>query len=87
MTEPLADAKATLLRALDQLDQAHTDLTAPPQRADLIVVYSIGAGDGTGAWTEVDGWASTGGPTWLQAALLRRAADQLDDREPVPEDE
>ena len=70
-------AKATLLRALDQLERAEQDLDAEPDRVDLIVVYSIGRDNGDG-WTEVRGWAGTAAPKWIHAAMLRRAADAFD---------
>lgn len=74
-----AKAKDTLLRALDQLEQAEQDLGAEPERVDLVVIYSIGYDDsGDGAYHEVGGWASTSGPKWLHAAMLRRAADAQD---------
>lgn len=73
-------AKDTLLRALDQLEQAEQDLEGEPDRVDLVVVYSIGRDhQGDGAWHEVGGWASTSGPQWLHAAMLRRAADAFDE--------
>lgn len=76
----VAKAKDTLLRALDQLERAEQDLEAEPTRVDLCVVYSIGCEpeDDQGAWHEVGGWASTAGPKWLHAAMLRRAADAQD---------
>lgn len=85
-------AKDTLLRALDQLEQAEQDLEAEPERVDLVVVYSIGHDhQGDGAYHEVGGWASTSGPQWLHAAMLRRAADAFDEdayaADDDPEDE
>jgi hypothetical protein len=75
MSESVSKAKATLLRALDQLERAEGDLGTEPERVDLIVVYSIGYDDtGDGAWQEVGGWSSTPGPKWLHAALLDRCA-------------
>lgn len=75
----IGQAKDTLLRALDQLESAESDLEAPPERVDLVVVYSIGREhDGIGSWHEVGGWAGTSGPKWLHAAMLRRAADAFD---------
>jgi len=73
----ISRAKDTLLRALDQIEQAEQDLDAEPERVDLIVVYSIGSDDAE-AWNEVSGWASTAGPEWLFAALMRRAAAAFD---------
>lgn len=74
------DARATLLRALDELEQAEVELDGPAERVDVVVVYSVGrdTDDGTG-WAEVGGWACTAGPKWAHAALMRRAADATDD--------
>lgn len=86
----LADAKATLLRALEQIEQAEGDLENPPTAAFLNVTYSIGVStEDNGAWHEVGGWVNTGDPLWLHAAMLRRCADALDDqaREPDEDDE
>lgn len=79
MSDTTVQAKDTLLRALDQLEKAEDDLEAAPERVDLVVVYSIGKDTGDGAWHEVGGWASTAGPKWLHAAMMRRAADSFDD--------
>lgn len=76
----LDEARAALLRALDQLDGAQEDLGACPERADLVVVYAIGrTTDDSGAYHDVGGWSSTPGPKWLHAAMLRRAADAQDE--------
>jgi hypothetical protein len=87
MSESVAKAKDTLLRALEQLEQAEQDLSAEPERVDLIVVYSIGHDNvGNGAWHEVGGWASTAGPKWLHAAMLDRASRAFKDDEPYAQD-
>jgi hypothetical protein len=80
MSEAVAKAKDTLLRALEQLEQAEGDLEHPPDRVDLIVVYSIGREmpEDDGSWHEVGGWTSTAGPTWMHGAMLRRCADAFD---------
>jgi hypothetical protein len=70
----ISQAKDTLLRALDQLEQAERDLNGEAERVDLIVTYSIGRDLGIEGWDEVTGWACTPGPKWLHAALLNRAA-------------
>jgi len=73
------NAKATLLRALEQLDDAETDLGAECDSIHVCVVYSAGRQqDGDGSWHEVGGWVNTSGPLWLHAAMLRRTADALD---------
>jgi len=75
------DARATLLRVVDELDQSEQTLGQPPERVDLVVVYSVGrrAPEDAEAWHEVGGWACTSGPKWLHAALIRRAADAFDE--------
>jgi hypothetical protein len=87
--DPVDDARATLLRALDELGKATEDLGGPAERADVVVIYSVGrsAPDDAGAWHEVGGWACTGGPKWLHAAMLRRAADANDDAARAVDDE
>lgn len=74
----LTEAKETLLRALEQIEEAEADLDAEPTRADLCVVYSIGCKLEEGGFHEIGGWSSTSGPEWLHAAMLRRAADARD---------
>jgi hypothetical protein len=79
--DPIDDARATLLRALDELGKATDELGGPADRADVVVIYSVGrkVPDDDGAWHEVGGWACTSGPKWVHAAMLRRAADAQDD--------
>jgi hypothetical protein len=86
MSEPLAEARAVLLRALDALDGAKEQLDGEPERIDLCVIYSAGR-DSQDAWVEVGGWSSTAGPKWVHAALLRRAADAQDEANVAVDDE
>lgn len=78
MTTPLEEARAVLLRALEQLDNATEELEGDPERLDLVVIYSAGRTDGE-AWHEIGGWSATAGPKWTHAALLRRAASAHDE--------
>jgi hypothetical protein len=80
MTLAVDDARATLLRVLDELEQAERELDDAVERVDVVVVYSVGrpTPEDDGAWHEVGGWACTSGPKWAHAALLRRAADAFD---------
>ena len=71
-------AKAILLTALDQLEQAEQSLGQEPERVDLIVIYEIGRDTPT-AWESISGWASTPGPKWMHSAMLQRAADAQHD--------
>lgn len=87
-TTAIDKAKETLLRALDELEDAERTLEAQPDRVDLIVVYSIGRDpQGDDAWHEVGGWASTAGPKWLHAAMMRRAAEAFDEDALAQDDE
>ncbi len=72
------DARATLLRALDKLDDAAGEL-ASSDVVHLCVVYSAGGvlPDNAG-YEEIGGHVNTSGPAWLHAALLRRVADHLE---------
>jgi hypothetical protein len=78
MPAPMDDARATLLRALDELGKAVADLDGELERADVVVIYSVGRREDNGFWHEIGGWASTGGPAWAHAAMCRRAADAHD---------
>jgi hypothetical protein len=83
------EARSTLLRVLDVLGDAEAELEGAVERVDVVVAYSIGRRDvdDGGAWHEVAGWASTAGPKWAHAALLRRAADAYDVAERAVDDE
>lgn len=82
----IEDARETLLRALEQIDKAEDELGGAAERCDLVVVYSIGREEGS-AWHDIGGWASTHGPIWVHAALLRRAADSYDDATTAVDDD
>jgi hypothetical protein len=77
MTSPIDAARSALLGALDELDQAQQELSGSVERVELVCIYSIGRNVAEG-WEEIGGWASTPGPKWLHAAMLRRAADAVD---------
>ena len=66
MMSTTTEAKDTLLRALEQLEQAEQDLQGPPERVDVIVIYSIGRNQDD-EWHEIAGWSATGGPKWVHA--------------------
>jgi hypothetical protein len=74
VSDELAKARATLLRALEQLDAAQGELGAKPDRVDLVVVYSLGF-DGPGGWHHISGWVASPGPKWSHLSLLEHAAD------------
>lgn len=85
----MADAKASLLRALEQLDAAERDLDGgEADSVDLVIVYSIGRDlDDEGGWHEIGGWVSTSGPKWMHAAMLRHAARAQDETYAQDDDE
>jgi hypothetical protein len=87
VSKAVDSAKATLLRALDELEAAEGELDGTPDRVDLVVVYSIGSEQEGAGWHEIGGWASTAGPKWMHAAMLRRAADAQDDAARAVDDE
>lgn len=72
------DARATLLRALEQIEQAENELGDGGEVRHLVVVYSATKTLEDGGCHEVGGWCATTDPTWIQAALLRRAADSIE---------
>ena len=86
MSDAMDDARATLLRGLEQLDGAASDLGGTPERADVVVIYSLGRCE-DGGWHEVGGWSASNGPKWMHAAMLRRAADAQDDAARAVDDE
>ena len=73
-----ADARATLLRALEQIEEAERDLGDGGEVRYLCVVYSATKDLGDDGTHEVGGWVNTSEPLWLHAAMLRRCADSLD---------
>lgn len=83
----IGKAKDTLVRALDELEAAETELGREPDRVDLVVTYSIGYEEQGGAWHEIGGWACTAGPKWLHAAMLRRSADAQNEAARATDDE
>lgn len=81
------DAKATLLRALEQIERAEADLGEGGEVRYLCVVYSATKRLDDDATHEVGGWVNTSDPLWLHAAMLRRAADALDKDARTDDDE
>lgn len=81
------EARATLLRALEELDDAEGDLSAEFDALHLCVIYSGGRDLTDGGWHEIGGWVKSPGPLWLHSAMLRRAADALDAENTTPDEE
>ena len=84
-----SEARATLLRALDALDQAEQEF-GPAKHTYLVVAWAHQVEGQT-----VRGWTATDEPTFVSVALLREVADaiesghgaQYDDDEPDNDDE
>jgi hypothetical protein len=82
----LSDAKQTLLRALEEIENCEEEMDASV--GYLTVVYSVhGKLDEDGGVHEQGGWVSTNEPSWVTAAMLRRAADALEGAVVVADDE
>lgn len=67
-----SDARQTLLRAMDNLDDIEADF-GPAKRTYLIVVYAHQVDGQT-----VRGWAATDDPSFVTVALLREVADAIE---------
>lgn len=67
-----SDARQTLLRALDHLDEIR-DQYGDPKHTYLIVAYAHQIQGST-----VRGWASTDDPTFVTVALLREVANYIE---------
>lgn len=72
----LSDAKQTLLRALESIEEVEEDLGGRVWA--LCVVYSVTKVDDEGRTHENGGWNATSEPAWATAAMLRRAADYIE---------
>ena len=67
-----SDARQTLLRALDNLDEIREEY-GEPRNTFLVVVYAHQVEGQT-----IRGWASTDDPTFVSCALLREVADAIE---------
>jgi hypothetical protein len=77
LAEPLSDAKQTLLRALDSIEEIEAEMDATVQH--VAVVYSVYKEDAEGQVHENGGWNHSRAPAWLIGTLLRRGADSIED--------
>lgn len=85
--EPLSEAKQTLLRALESIEEIEAEMDC--RVAHVAVIYSIYKEDEEHTIHDKGGWNHSSAPAWLISALLRQAADQIEDS-PVsadPEDD
>lgn len=71
--EPLSDARQTLLRAMDHLDEM-VEEHGEAKKTYLIVAYAHQISGATSI-----GWSATDDPNFALAALLRQVADAIDD--------
>lgn len=67
-----SDARQTLLRAMDNLDEIEKD-HGEARRVYLCAVYAHQAEGET-----IRGWASTDDPSFITVALLREVADAIE---------
>lgn len=86
--DSLAEAKATLLRALEQIEGAEADLSSTDNACGYVaVVYCVAIKREDGRTEEIGGWVATSEPTWATAALLRRGADDVETSRATPGDD
>lgn len=67
-----SDARQTLLRALDHLDEIREEF-GEPKNTFLIVAYAHQVDGST-----VRGWASTDDPTFVTVGLMREVIDAIE---------
>jgi hypothetical protein len=77
VNEPLSEAKQTLLRALESIEEIESEMDATVQH--VVVVYSVYKEDEDGQINESGGWNHSKAPAWLIATLLRRGAESIED--------
>lgn len=73
----LSEAKQTLLRALEAIEETEAELDAEVRH--VCVVYSVYRRDEDGRIHESGGWNMSTDPAWLIAAMLRRGADAVEE--------
>ena len=83
MAEPLSEAKQTLLRALESIEEIETEMGCDV--AHVAVVYSVYKQDEDQQIHDQGGWNHSTAPAWLIGAMLRRAAESIEDA-PRPAD-
>ena len=76
MSEPLSEAKQTLLRALESIEELEQDSGAEVQH--IAVVYAVWKDEGEDVIRDYSGWNHSTAPTWLIAALLREGAESIE---------
>jgi hypothetical protein len=76
MSNDLSEAKQTLLRALEAIEEVEEETGGTVWA--LAVCYSVTKKHDNGDISEDGGWVSTGEPSWVTSAMMRRAADYID---------
>jgi hypothetical protein len=71
-----SDARQTLLRALDQIDEIEEEMGGKVWA--LCVCYSVTKIHQDGSVEENGGWSATSEPAFVTAAMLRRAARHVE---------
>lgn len=84
---PTSRAKATLLRALESIEDCENELDGKGEVRHLCVVYSVVRTDDDGIVRERGGYNHTDDPHWLIGAMLRYAADSLESDVEYADDE
>lgn len=86
MTEPaLSEAKQTLLRALESIEEAEQDMDA--EVSFLAVTYEMHRRTDEGNIMHSGGWNHSDAPDWVIAAMLRRTADAIECQPCIDEDD
>lgn len=85
VSDGLSDAKSTLLRALEAIEESEAEVGAEVRH--VCVVYSVCTRDDDGKIHESGGWNMSSDPAWLIAAMLRRGADAIEEQPNLLDDE
>ena len=76
MSEPLSEAKQTLLRALESIEELEQNTGAEVQH--IAVVYGVWKTDEEGNIRDYSGWNHSAAPAWLIGSLLRESAELIE---------
>lgn len=76
MSEPLSEAKQTLLRALDSIEELEQKTGTEVRH--IAVVYAVWTEDENATIHDHSGWNHSIAPAWLIGAMLRESADAIE---------
>ena len=76
MSEPLSEAKQTLLRALDAIEELEQE--SGTEVRHVAVVYAVWHEDDDHFIHDKSGWNHSTAPAWLIGAMLRNGADAIE---------